>query len=84
VSFVAEVLVNLHLERGLAHVRRQLVEQSVRPDQPDTVSLGLRQQLLRQLLVIDHRLIHGIECFGHHLASPPSCARRVGQTRINR
>ncbi|MGZ4523662.1 MAG: hypothetical protein ACXVXO_09635 [Mycobacteriaceae bacterium] len=58
--------------------------QSVRPDQPDTVGLGLRQQPLHQLLVIDHRLIHGIECFGHHLASPPSSARRVAQTPINR
>jgi hypothetical protein len=79
VFLVAEVLVHLCFERRLEHVRRELVEQPVRPDQLDTIGLGLRQQLLRQLLVIDLRLIHGIECFRHDLASPPSCARRVGQ-----
>lgn len=84
---------DLWIERGIGiagHLNldrpdlRQLIEESVRSDQLHAVSLGLRQQLLRQLLVIDLRLIHRIECLGHDLAFPPSKARRVGQTQINR
>ncbi|MGF7120508.1 hypothetical protein J2X34_000911 [Rhodococcus sp. BE178] len=73
------MLVHLRFERRFEDICRQLVEQPVRANQLDTIGLGLRQQLLRQLLVIDLRLIHGIECFRHDFASPPSCAWRVGQ-----
>ena len=72
VLLIAEVLVHLGFECGFQDVRGELVEQSVWADQLDTFGFRLRQQLLGQLLVVDLRLIHRIECFGHCLAFSPS------------
>jgi hypothetical protein len=61
---ITEVLGHLRVQRGLQHILRQLVEQSVRTHQIDALFLGLRQQLFGQLPMIQFSS-HGIECFGH-------------------
>jgi hypothetical protein len=50
---IPQMLGHLSVQRRLEHVLGQLVEQSARTDQLDVLLLGLLQQLLSKLLLIN-------------------------------
>ena len=70
--FVAEVLGHLRIQRGLEDILGELIEEPVRAHQLHALLLGLRQELLGQLLLIHLGRCHGIQCFGHRRSFPPS------------
>jgi hypothetical protein len=67
---IAQVLGHLRVQRGLEHIRRQLIEQPVRPDRFGSF-LRQRQQLLGELPLIQFRR-HGIARFLHCQSFPPT------------
>ena len=82
VLFVAQVLGELRLERGLQHRLGQPGQQPCRADQLHTLGSGLRDQSLRELLLIHPvEVRHGLDDHGHHGPFPPSWARRVQRPR---
>jgi len=67
------VLGDLRLERGLQHRLGQPGQQTTRPDQLHTLGSGLRDQSLRELLLIHPvQVRHGFDDLGHHGSFPPS------------
>ena len=87
VLVIAEMHRHLFLERGLQHPFGQLVQQSVRADQLHPLFLGLRQELLSQLFLVEvlmrcchrlQRLSHGLTPLGSDQPVPPF----FGQSRI--
>src|SRR5690606_16416237 len=61
---MSEVLGQLSVPRGLEHVLRALVQQPNRANQAHTLLLRLRQQPLREVLLIDDLSRHRIDHLG--------------------
>ena len=55
-----EMLSQLRVQRGLEHVLRELAEQASRPGQAHALLFRLREQALREFLLIDDLPGHGI------------------------
>lgn len=64
---VAEVLCQLGFQSGLQHVPGELVQQPARAYQAHALFLGLREQPLRKLLLIDDLSRHRIDHHPCHL-----------------
>jgi hypothetical protein len=64
---VPEVLGQFRFQRGLQHTPRELVQQPARAYQAHAMLLGLREQPLRKLLLIDDLSRHRID---HHPCHP--------------
>lgn len=61
-DFRTEVFVHFHFQCGLEDVHRDPVQQPVRADEVDALRSGLRQELLRYLLLIQFSRngVHGV------------------------